>query len=119
MKISKILIANRGEIARREAERYFSDNRLYCERYVEKPRHIEVQILADHQGNTVHLWERECSVQRRFQKIIEESPSPALTSELREQICQTAVGIAKAANYVNAGTVEFILGPGGIFISWK
>ena len=103
------------EIARREGERYFGDGRLYVERYIENPRHIEVQVLGDAHGNVVHVFERECSVQRRFQKIIEESPSPALNEELRQQICETAAGIARAAGYQNAGTVEFIYGEGGEF----
>src|SRR6185436_8384768 len=89
--------------ARREGERYFGDGRLYVERYVENPRHIEVQVLGDRHGNVVHLFERECSVQRRFQKIIEETPSPALTAEERTRICETAAGIARAAHYRNAG----------------
>ncbi|MGY3622242.1 acetyl-CoA carboxylase biotin carboxylase subunit [Bradyrhizobium sp. USDA 10063] len=97
-------------LARNEAQRYFGDGRLYVERYVENPRHIEVQVLGDSFGNVVHLFERECSVQRRFQKIVEEAPSPALSPGLRKRICETAVGIARAANYRNAGTVEFILG---------
>ncbi|MGE0733480.1 MAG: acetyl/propionyl/methylcrotonyl-CoA carboxylase subunit alpha [Alphaproteobacteria bacterium] len=101
--------------ARREAERYFGNGAVYAERFVEQPRHIEVQILADAHGNVIHLGERECSIQRRFQKIIEEAPSPALTPVLREKICAAAVGIAKAAGYVNAGTVEFILGQDGEF----
>jgi len=83
--------------ARSEGLRYFGDGRLYVERYVEQPRHIEVQVLGDCFGNVVHLFERECSVQRRFQKIIEETPSPALTSELRQRVCETAAGIARAA----------------------
>lgn len=95
--------------ARREGLRYFGDGRLYVERYVERPRHIEVQVLGDCFGNMVHLFERECSVQRRFQKIIEETPSPALLPQLRKRICETGVGIARSANYRNAGTVEFIL----------
>ncbi|MCC8936750.1 ATP-grasp domain-containing protein [Bradyrhizobium sp. Arg62] len=103
------------EQARREARRYFGDGRLYVERYVESPRHIEVQVLGDSFGNLVHLFERECSVQRRFQKIIEETPSPALSPELRTQICDTAVGIARAANYQNAGTVEFIFSGGEFY----
>jgi acetyl/propionyl-CoA carboxylase alpha subunit len=94
--------------ARSEGERYFGDGRLYVERYVENPRHIEVQVLGDSHGNVVHLYERECSVQRRFQKIIEETPSPALAAEERTRICETAAGIARAAGYRNAGTVEFI-----------
>ncbi|MGY8682099.1 biotin carboxylase N-terminal domain-containing protein [Bradyrhizobium sp. UFLA05-153] len=94
--------------ARREGRRYFGDGRLYVERYAERPRHIEVQVLGDSFGNVVHLFERECSVQRRFQKIIEETPSPALSPELRKRACEMAVGIARSANYRNAGTVEFI-----------
>lgn len=97
------------EQARNEGKRYFGDGRLFCERYIERPRHIEVQILADQQGNCIHLWERECSIQRRFQKVIEEAPSPALDEAARHAICDTAVNIAKAAGYRNAGTVEFIL----------
>ncbi len=103
------------ERARSEGSRYFGDGRLYVERYIENPRHIEVQVLGDAQGNVVHLYERECSVQRRFQKIVEETPSPALTPELRMKICETAVGIARSAGYRNAGTVEFIFGPSGEF----
>ena len=96
--------------ARREGERYFGDGRLYVERYVERPRHIEVQILADHHGTVLHLHERECSLQRRFQKVVEEAPSAALSTAERTQICDVAVGIAAAAGYRNAGTVEFIYG---------
>jgi acetyl-CoA/propionyl-CoA carboxylase, biotin carboxylase, biotin carboxyl carrier protein len=98
--------------ARSEGERYFGDGRLYVERYVEQPRHIEVQVLGDAHGNMVHLYERECSVQRRFQKIVEETPSPALTPAQRQDICEVAAGIARAAGYRNAGTVEFIYGAG-------
>lgn len=101
--------------ARSEGQRYFGDGRLYVERYVEKPRHIEVQVLGDSFGNVVHLFERECSVQRRFQKIIEETPSPALSPDLRTRICESAADIARAANYRNAGTVEFIFGEGEFF----
>ena len=109
--------ALRAEIerARSEGQRYFGDGRLYVERYVENPRHIEVQVLGDAHGNVVHLYERECSVQRRFQKIVEETPSPALTPEIRKNICETAAGIARSAGYRNAGTVEFIFGQGGEF----
>ena len=81
--------------ARSEGERYFGDGRLYVENYVERPRHIEVQVLGDAHGNVVHLFERECSVQRRFQKIIEETPSPALDAAQRKAICETAAGIAR------------------------
>jgi len=103
------------ERARSEGQRYFGDGRLYVERYVENPRHIEVQVMGDAHGNVIHLFERECSVQRRFQKIVEETPSPALTPELRVRICETAAGIARAAGYRNAGTVEFIYGNGEFY----
>ncbi|MCW9045766.1 MAG: ATP-grasp domain-containing protein [Alphaproteobacteria bacterium] len=101
--------------AANEAERYFGNGAIYAERYIINPRHIEVQVLGDGKGNAVHLFERECSVQRRFQKIIEESPSPALSDELRQKICNVAVGITKASKYLNAGTVEFILAPDAEF----
>ena len=103
------------ERARSEGLRYFGDGRLYVERYIENPRHIEVQVLGDAYGNVVHLFERECSVQRRFQKIVEETPSPALNPALRARICETAAGIARSAGYRNAGTVEFIFGQSGEF----
>ena len=101
--------------ARSEGQRYFGDGRLYVERYIERPRHIEVQVLGDSYGNVVHLWERECSVQRRFQKILEETPSPALDAHKRREICEAAAGIARAAEYTNAGTVEFIYSEDGKF----
>ena len=101
--------------ARSEGQRYFGDGRLYVERYVENPRHIEVQVLGDAYDSVVHLYERECSVQRRFQKIIEETPSPALSSDEGQRICEAAAGIARAARYRNAGTVEFIYGGGEFF----
>ena len=97
------------EQASREAERYFGNGQIFIEQYIRNPRHIEVQILADHHGNVIHLYERECSVQRRYQKIIEESPSPSLSEERRQAICDTAVDICKKMNYNNAGTVEFIV----------
>ncbi|WP_293393604.1 biotin carboxylase N-terminal domain-containing protein [Nevskia sp.] len=103
------------ERARSEGQRYFGDGRLYVERYIENPRHIEVQVLGDGYGSVVHVFERECSVQRRFQKIVEETPSPALTPELRARICETAAGIARSAAYRNAGTVEFIYAQTGEF----
>ncbi|WP_428382705.1 acetyl-CoA carboxylase biotin carboxylase subunit [Nevskia ramosa] len=103
------------ERARSEGLRYFGDGRLYVERYIENPRHIEVQVLGDGYGSVVHVFERECSVQRRFQKIVEETPSPALTPELRARICETAAGIARSAAYRNAGTVEFIFAQSGEF----
>ncbi len=101
--------------ARAEAEAAFGDGTVYLEKFVENPRHIEVQILADKHGKIVHLGERDCSIQRRHQKLIEESPSPSLTPELRERICQSAVRVAQEAGYTNAGTVEFLLGRDGNF----
>ena len=101
--------------ARSEGQRYFGDGRLFVERYIERPRHIEVQVLGDASGQVVHLFERECSLQRRFQKVVEEAPSPALSDDLRTRICEAAAGIAAAAGYVNAGTVEFIYGESGEF----
>jgi propionyl-CoA carboxylase alpha chain/3-methylcrotonyl-CoA carboxylase alpha subunit/acetyl-CoA/propionyl-CoA carboxylase biotin carboxyl carrier protein len=102
-------------VAAAEAQRYFGDGRVYAEHYIERPRHIEVQILGDGQGNVVHLFERECSLQRRYQKIIEESPAPNLPAELRAAICAAAVRLASAARYRNAGTVEFVLAPDDSF----
>ena len=95
--------------ARREAEAAFADGTLYLERVVMDPRHVEVQVFGDAQGNVVHLFERECSIQRRHQKVIEESPSPALTSGLRARMGDAAVRAAQAAGYRNAGTIEFLL----------
>jgi 3-methylcrotonyl-CoA carboxylase alpha subunit len=97
------------EEARREAKAAFGDGRVLLEKYVERPRHVEFQIFTDAHGNVVHLFERECSVQRRHQKIIEESPSPVLTPELRARMAEAAVKAGQAAGYVNAGTVEFLL----------
>ena len=98
-----------------EAEKAFGDGSLYLEKHLESPRHVEFQILADSFGNVVHLFERECSIQRRHQKIIEETPSPGLTSDLRRQMGQAAVAAARASGYVNAGTVEFLLDRDGNF----
>ncbi len=95
--------------AQREAMKGFSDDTMYLERYVKNPRHIEFQILADEHGNVIHLGERDCSVQRNHQKLIEEAPSSSLSRELRRKMGETAVRAAKAAGYVNAGTVEFLL----------
>ncbi|QDU96778.1 acetyl-CoA carboxylase biotin carboxylase subunit [Lignipirellula cremea] len=92
-----------------EAQAAFGNAGVYLERYVERPRHVEVQILADHHGNVVHLWERDCSTQRRHQKLIEESPAPNLPEKVRLEICAAAVRLVKSANYTNAGTVEFIV----------
>ncbi|HXQ24592.1 MAG TPA: acetyl-CoA carboxylase biotin carboxylase subunit [Candidatus Acidoferrales bacterium] len=101
--------------AAREALGAFGDDRLFLERYIERPRHVEVQILADHHGHTVHLGERECSVQRRHQKIIEETPSPAVDPALRTQMTDAAIAVARTVGYRNAGTVEFLLAPDGRF----
>ena len=101
--------------ARREAEAAFGDGTVFLERYVDNPRHIEVQIFGDQHDNVVHLFERECSIQRRYQKVIEESPSPAVSPQLRESLCSAAVAAGRALNYVGAGTVEFILDPSGEF----
>ena len=95
--------------ARREAVTAFGDGTLYVERLVERPRHVEIQVLADHHGSVRHLFERECSLQRRHQKIIEETPSTALTPALRRRMGEAAVAVARAAGYRNAGTVEFLL----------
>jgi acetyl-CoA/propionyl-CoA carboxylase biotin carboxyl carrier protein len=103
------------QIAKTAALRAFGNDALYAERYEENPRHIEVQVLADEFGRVVHLGERECSIQRRFQKIIEESPAPCLPSDLRERICDTAVEITRSAGYRNAGTIEFLMAPNGVF----
>jgi acetyl-CoA carboxylase biotin carboxylase subunit len=98
-----------------EAEKAFGDSSLYLEKCLEAPRHVEFQILADQHGNVVHLFERECSIQRRHQKIIEETPSPAMTPSLRDAMGRAAVSAALASGYVNAGTVEFLLDRSGRF----
>jgi acetyl-CoA carboxylase biotin carboxylase subunit len=101
--------------ARREAEQAFGDGRLFLERYFEDARHVEIQILADGAGGCVHLFERECSVQRRFQKLIEEAPSPGLDPGRRARMGQAAIAAARACGYVSAGTIEFLLLPDGSF----
>ena len=101
--------------ARKESEIAFGDGTMYIEHFVVNPRHIEFQILADSQGNVIHLGERDCSIQRNHQKMIEESPSAAVSDELREKMGHAAVTAAKAAGYVNAGTIEFLLEPDGKF----
>src|SRR5438270_3836759 len=95
--------------ARQEAESAFKDGSVYLEKYIEQPRHIEVQVLADRHGNLIHLWERDCSLQRRHQKLVEESPAPNLPSAVRQEICSAAVRLIKEANYYNAGTCEFLV----------
>jgi acetyl-CoA carboxylase biotin carboxylase subunit len=92
-----------------EAKTYFGDGSVFLERYINSPRHIEIQILGDQYGNIVHLFERECSIQRRHQKVIEEAPSPIVTDELRQKMGECAVKVSRACNYIGAGTVEFIV----------
>ncbi len=101
------------ESAQREGQSYFADASVYVERYLEDPRHVEVQVLADAHGNVIHLGERDCTIQRRHQKLIEETPSPAVTPELRARIGQIAVDAARAAGYRSAGTIEGLLSPDG------
>jgi len=103
------------ESAKREARAAFGDDTVFLERYLVAPRHVEVQILADQHGNCIHLNERDCSIQRRHQKIVEESPSPAVSAELRARMGDAAVRLARRAGYVNAGTVEFMLDAAGEF----
>ena len=103
------------ESAQREGKAYFADDAVYLERYLERPRHVEVQVLADLHGNVIHLGERDCSIQRRHQKILEETPSPAVTPELRERIGAIAVDAARAVGYTNAGTVEGLLDADGSY----
>ncbi len=101
--------------AQAEAQAAFKSGALYLEKYVEHPRHVEVQVLADKHGNTVHLWERDCTMQRRHQKLIEESPAPQLDDATRHAMCEAAVRLVRGANYVSAGTVEFIVDRHGHF----
>ncbi len=108
-------LENALETAAREAGHAFGDNRIFLEKYIERPRHVEFQIFGDSQGNVMHLYERECSIQRRHQKVVEETPSPVLTPALRERMAQAAVAAGKAIRYTNAGTVEFIVAPDGSF----
>jgi len=108
-------LAEACEAAAREAEAAFGSGTIYMEKFLSKSRHVEIQILADSKGQAIHLFERECSIQRRHQKIIEETPSPALDAVLRAKMGQAAVAAAQASGYINAGTVEFILDPEGNF----
>jgi acetyl-CoA carboxylase biotin carboxylase subunit len=103
------LLAQSIESAKRESKSAFGDDTVFLEKYIDKPRHIEFQILADEHGNVIHLFERECSIQRRHQKIIEETPSPVMTSQLRKKMGKAAIDAAKAVGYTNAGTVEFMV----------
>jgi len=97
------------QVAKREAESAFGDGSLYLEKFLTGPHHVEVQVMADHEGNVIHLYERECSMQRRRQKVLEEAPSPGISDEVRERICDAAVRLAREARYANAGTVEFLV----------
>ncbi len=103
------------ENAKAEAESAFGDGTIYVEKFIEKPRHVEIQILGDNHGNVVYLGERDCSMQRRNQKVLEEAPCPIMTEELRAKMGETAVRAAKAVNYNNAGTIEFLLDKNGDF----
>ena len=103
------------ESAAREAAKAFGDDRLLLERYIEEPRHVEFQVFGDGEGNVIHLFERDCSIQRRHQKVVEETPAPRYSDELRQKMAAAAVAAAKGVNYRNAGTVEFIVTPEGEF----
>lgn len=113
--VNELALKNGLQQAQAEAEAAFGCADIYLEKYVEHPRHVEVQIIGDQHGNVVHLWERDCTMQRRHQKLIEESPAPTLTPEKRAAVCEAAVRLVKAANYSNAGTVEFIVDQKGNF----
>ena len=108
--MTKLFLAARGE-----AEAAFGNPGLYVEKFIEQPRHVEIQLLADSHGNVVHLGDRDCSIQRRHQKLLEESPSPAVTLDMRRRMGESAVKVAKAINYVGAGTVEFLVDKDGSF----
>src|SRR3954469_5281301 len=103
------------ESAQREASKAFGDARLLLERYIEEPRHVEFQVFGDGRGNVLHLYERDCSIQRRHQKVVEESPAPRYSDELRQRMAQAAIAAARGVDYRNAGTVEFIVTPDGEF----
>jgi acetyl-CoA carboxylase biotin carboxylase subunit len=110
---SKDELKSSVEAGKREAKSAFGDDSVYLEKYIENPRHIEFQVVADQQGNVVHLFERECSIQRRHQKIVEETPSTALTPPLRAEMGEIATKVIKVSGYTNAGTVEFLLDNNG------
>ena len=110
-----ITLATSFALAKKEAEVNFKNGDVYIEKYIQEPRHIEIQIMADHYGNVIHLGERECSIQRRHQKLLEEAPSVALDDKLRKKMGETAVKIAKSVNYRGVGTVEFLLNTNGEF----
>ncbi len=108
-------LASAVEAGMREAQSAFGDPSVYLEKYIEQPRHVEFQVLADKHGNAVHVFERECSIQRRHQKIVEESPSPALNDDLRRRMGETALKVVEVSGYSNAGTVEFLVDKSGNF----
>jgi len=108
-----ISLKNMLAVARSEAGAAFKDSTVYIEKVLERARHVEIQILADHQGNLIHLGERDCSIQRRFQKLIEETPSPGIDEKLRDRLTRAAMRIAHAVGYTNAGTVEFLVDESG------
>ncbi|MGB3682520.1 MAG: acetyl-CoA carboxylase biotin carboxylase subunit [Rubrobacteraceae bacterium] len=97
------------KMAKQEAEKAFGDGSLYLEKFLPNPRHVEVQVMADHHGNAIHLYERECSMQRRRQKVLEEAPSPGISTETRDEMTDAAIRLTKQAGYTNAGTVEFLV----------
>lgn len=109
MVVSESELEKELTIAQQEAKNFFGDDAVYIEKFISRPRHIEVQIMADESGNTVYLGERDCSMQRRNQKVLEETPSPVMTEELRRKMGEAAVKAAKACNYFNAGTIEFLV----------
>ena len=108
-------LVNSVKQARQEAQGAFNSSDVYIEKLLDSPRHVEVQIIADQKGQTIHLYERDCTVQRRYQKLIEESPSPGIEARTRRDLCAAAVKLVKAAKYTNAGTVEFLVTPNGKF----
>ncbi len=110
-----ITLRSELKAASAEAEKAFKNPGVYIEKLVEKPRHVEVQVLADNHGNAVHLWERDCTMQRRHQKLIEESPAPNLPQSVREDICKAAVRLVTESGYTNAGTCEFLVDPDNRF----
>jgi len=112
---SELVLLKEMAAARAEAEASFKDGSLYIEKFVERPRHVEVQILADHEGQVVHLGERDCSLQRRHQKLVEEAPGSIISEDLRQRMGEAAIRLVKASEYVNAGTVEFLVDSDGSF----